>query len=160
MTRIMMRIALVAIFIISTMTSVLAQETSRVEEKVNEIVKKYENTEGVESITLTKGVGLNLLKATLNKSLGKSFMKGVTSITVIDYSNASEEICASLRKEIDGFLTILKEFDLGKEKQFSELEYLRCLASENNGSISDFVLAMEQSSTKSIMYMAGEIKVE
>ena len=83
MTRIMMRIALVAIFIISTMTSVLAQETSRVEEKVNEIVKKYENTEGVESITLTKGVGLNLLKATLNKSLGKSFMKGVTSITAM-----------------------------------------------------------------------------
>ena len=160
MRNIILKIALVAVFFTSAMASGLAQNTSKVEERVNEIVRKYENTEGVECITLTKGIALNLLKATLNKTLGKSFMKGVNGITVIDYSDASEEIRATLHKDLDGFLTILKEFDLGKEKEFSENEYLRCFASENSGTISDFVIAIEQGSTKSIMYMAGEIKVD
>ncbi|MBQ5689378.1 MAG: DUF4252 domain-containing protein, partial [Bacteroidales bacterium] len=62
-----------------------AQSSSKVEEKFNEFVKKYENTEGVSSMSVVKGGGLELVKMIFSKELGKDFMKGVTSITVIDY---------------------------------------------------------------------------
>ena len=156
----MFRIMMIAAFIFAAVPAVFAENGSKVEKAVNEIVSKYENTEGVSCMTLVKGGGLEIIKAALNKEFGKSFMKGVTSITLIDYSDASPEICTSLRKEMDVFLTMLQDFKIGDVNEFADNDYIRCFAAENDGVLSDFVIAMENGDSKTVMYMAGKIIIE
>ena len=154
--------ALLVALVMMSMLSGYAQAPSAVEMEVNKIVKKYENVKGVDCISVTKGSGLELFKMMLNKKFGKSFMKGVTGIVIIDYSDAAEETCMSLRKDLDVFLSLLQEFNIGKEKEFANNDYIRSFASvsSDTGTLSDFVIALENEESKTIMYMAGEIKVE
>ena len=143
------------------MTPAYAQNSSKAEKTINDIVARYDGTQGVECMSVVKGSGLELIKMTLNKEFGKSFMKGVTSITIIDYSEASQETCTSLRKDLDVFLSVLQEFDLSEEESFSKNEYLRCFSAvSDSGTLSDFVIAVEDDKTKMLMYMAGTIQVE
>ena len=138
-----------------------AQEPSQVVKAVTAIVNKYEDVKGVESMTVVKGHGLELVKAMFNKQFGKEFMKGVTSITIINYSEASQETCQSLHKDFDVFLSLLEEFQVGKEKAFADNEYIRSFASvSEGGTLSDFIIAVEKEDSKMFMYMAGDIKVE
>lgn len=157
----MNRMVLLVTMIMMSFMSSYAHNPSQVEKMVDEMVKKYENIEGVECMSVVKGGGLEVIKMMLNKELGKSFMKGVTSITIIDYSNASQEICLSLHKDLDAFLSILEEFDMSEDDSLADNDYIRSFASiSESGTISDFIIAMESEDTKSIMYMAGEIKLE
>lgn len=139
-----------------------AQESSQVEKTVNEIVKKYDDTNGVECVTVVKGGGLEMVKLLFNKQFGKDFMRGVTSITIINYSDAPKDVCLALRKELDAFSTLLEEFNVSEEKQFADNDYVRSFASASldGGVLSDFVIAIEKEDSKMVMYMAGEIKVE
>lgn len=159
MNRFIIRTALVAALFFCAVIS-QAQETSGVETAVKEIVKKYDGKDKVNCMSIVKGGGLELVKMALNKEFGKSFMKGVTSITIIDYSDASEATCAALRKELEVFSSMLQEFNLNEEKQFSDNDYIKCFASENSGVLSDFVVALESDKSKTVMYMAGKIIVE
>ena len=159
MNRFIIRTALVvALFFCAVVSQ--AQETSGVETAVKEIVKKYDGKDKVNCMSIVKGGGLEMVKMALNKEFGKSFMKGVTSITIIDYSDASEATCVALRKELEVFSSLLQEFNLNEEKQFSDNDYIKCFASENSGVLSDFVVALESDKSKTIMYMAGKIIVE
>lgn len=160
MKHLMIVITIFAAFFFATAQIADAQENTKVQQAVNEIVKKYENTDGVSCMTLVKGGGLELIKTALNKEFGKSFMKGVTSITIIEYSEASKETSASLRKDLDVFQTLLQDFKIGEEKEFADNDYIRCFASEKEGVLSDFVIAMEDGESKTIMYMAGKIIIE
>jgi hypothetical protein len=159
MNRFIIRTALVATLFFCAVIS-QAQETSGVETAVKEIVKKYDGKDKVNCMSIVKGGGLELVKMALNKEFGKSFMKGVTSITIIDYSDASEATCAALRKELEVFSSLLQEFNLNEEKQFSDNDYIKCFASENSGVLSDFVVALESEKSKTVMYMAGKIIIE
>ena len=147
-------IALVAM----TFINCHAQTSDKVESIMNEIVKKHDGTDGVTCLTVAKGSGLNLVKMMFNKEFGKEFMRGVTSITLIEYSDASEETCTTLHKDLDAFLSLLQEFDVSKEKQFADNDYIRCFASATESdTLSDFVIALENDESKMIMYMAGKI---
>lgn len=147
--------------LITAAVSTYANTSSKVESTVKEIVTKYEGVKGVECMTVVKGQGLELIKMTLNREFGRSFMKGVRSITIIEYSDASKETCESLHKDLDLFINMLQEFDLSKEESFSENNYIRCFAAvADSGTLSDFVVALEQENSKVVMYMAGTIKVE
>ena len=138
-----------------------AQKSSNVEKTVKEIVKKHEGSKGVSCMTVDKGSGLGMIKMMLNKEFGKDFMKGVTSITIIEYSDASEETRKILHKDLDAFTSLLQEFDVSKEKQFADNDFIRCFASASeSNSISDFVIAVEDGKSKMVMYMAGNIIVE
>jgi hypothetical protein len=96
----------------------------------------------------------------LNKEFGKDFMKGVTSINFINYSDASQETCQSLRKELDGFLSLLEEFK-DEDKESTDYEFVRSFALPiDKNTISDFVIAMEDKESKMIIYMAGKIKID
>ena len=158
----MKRIALLLVMIMMTFASAYAQEPSPAEKKVGELVMKYENIEGVDCLSVVKGGGLEMMKMMLSKELGKSFMKGVTSITVIDYTAASPETCMSLHKDIEAFSSILEEFDVSEDESLANNDYIKSFAStsESEKSISDLIIAMENEDTKAIMYMAGEIKME
>ena len=114
-------------------------------------------------MTVAKGSGLELFKTMLKQEFGKTFIKGVTSITIIEYSDAPVETCKELHQDLDLFLSLLQEFDLSKEKDFSDNSFLRCFASESDaeaGTLSDFVAAIEDDKSKMLLYMAGQIKVD
>ena len=162
MKNFMKRITFLVVMIMMTFAAAYAQVPSQAEKVVGELVKKYENVEGVDCLSVVKGGGLEMVKLMLSKELGRSFMKGVTSITIIDYSSASQETCLSLRKELDAFLSILEEFDISEDNSFADCDYIRsfALTSETEESISDLIIAMEDKNTKSIMYMAGKIKLQ
>ena len=146
---------------LTTIANVYAQSPSTIENKVDALVKKYENVKGVDCTTLKKGLGLSMIKGMFNKQFGKEFMKGVTSVTIIDYSDAPQQTCMALRKELDAFTSILQEYNLGNEKEFANNDYIRSFASPiDDKTISDFIVAIENKDSKIIMYMAGKIKVE
>ena len=149
--------------LVMTLVNCYAQPSDKVESLMNEIVKMHDGKDGISCLTVAKGSGLNLIKAMLNKEFGRDFMKGVKSITLVEYSDASEETCKALHKDLDGFLSLLQEFDASEEKQFADNDFVRCFASaadEDSGIISDFVIAMEDEKSKVLIYMAGKIKVE
>ena len=144
-----------------TMLTTYAKETSKVEVKVKQLTTKYEEIKGVDCMTVTNGFGLGLVKLMFNKQFGKEFMRRVTSITIISYSDAEAAVCESLRKDLDKFISVLEEFDLSGNKDVSEKGYSRCFARRTEaGTLSDFVIAMEQDLHKMVVYMAGEIVVE
>ena len=154
------KIALV-VFLMTTFVNSFAQSSAGVEKTMNELVKKHEATSGVNCMTVVKGGGLEMLKMMLKKEFGKDFMKGVTSITIIDYSDATETVCKILHKDLDIFLSLLDEFDVSEEKQFADNDYIRCFASTSeSNTISDFVIALENDRSKMVMYMAGKIVID
>ena len=137
-----------------------AQTSASVESTVDEIVKKHEASKGVNCMKVVKGGGLELVKMTLKKEFGQDFMKGVTCITVIDYSEASEETCVTLRKDLDALSSLMQEFNVSKEEEFSDNNYVRCFASASDDKVlSDFVIALEDDKSKMILHMAGKIIV-
>lgn len=146
----------IAAILISSV-AVYAQEASSVEEAVFELAKKYEKTDGVTCIVAEKGIGLSMFKTMFRDQFGKDFMKGVKSITVIEYSEASEETCMSLRKEVDVFKSLLEEFDLGDSTNSFARSFATVL---EDGSLSDFVIIIEEESSKMFMHMNGKIKVK
>lgn len=80
----MKKVVILTILCMMTMIVSYAQKTSDIEVKFNELIQKYENVKGVDCVSVTKGSGLGLVKAMLNKEFGKDFMKGVTSINFIN----------------------------------------------------------------------------
>ena len=157
----MKKVILLLALCVMSMVTAYAQEPSQVETKIKEIVKQYDPVKGVDCLIVAKGSGLGLIKVMLNQQFGKDFMKGVTSITVINYSEASQETCLALRNEIEQLATLLQDFKMGDEKEFAEYSYVKSLATiVGENAISDFIVAMESKDVKTIMYMSGKIKVE
>ena len=157
----MKRFILIFMMCVATTISGYAQSSTKVETKVNELVKKYENVKGVDCVTVKKGSGLGIVKMMLNNEFGKDFMAGVTSITIINYTDASQSTCLALRKEFDLFGFMLEDFNMGENEDFKEYDYARCYAAiSGSNTISDFMIAMEDSDAKMMMYMAGKIKIE
>lgn len=161
MKHVVKKLVLLVALTMMTMLTTYAKETSKVEVKVKQLTTKYEEVKGVDCMTVTNGFGLGLVKLMFNKQFGKEFMKGVTAITVIDYSDASQQTCQALRKELNVFTTLLEEVKLGEEKELADFDLVRCfvMPSDDN-SISDFIIAVENKDSKMIMYMAGKIKVK
>lgn len=159
MKHLMIRILLLVASIFVAQNT-FARETSKVEKAVDEMVSKYEGASGVTCLTVVKGRGLEIMKAMLNKEFGKSFMKGVTRITLIEYTDASQENCKSLHKDLEVFQTLMDDFDFNNEEEFAENEYVRCFASEEDQALSDFIIAIEDKESKVFMYMAGKITFE
>lgn len=154
------RAILLALFAIISITS-NAATTEQVDKAVKDIIATYKDSKGIETVSVAKGNGLEIVKMMLKKHFGKEFMRGVTSITVLSYGGATEAICNSIRKDLDTIAAILEEFDVSGNKDFSQNDYMRCFAQRTeSGTLSDFVVALEKDQHKMVVYMAGEIKVE
>ena len=164
-TNLTKRFATLVALILMAGFSAFAQNP-KVEQVMAEMVKKYENTKGVDCFTAVKGQGLEIMKLALRGKMGKDFMKGVTSITIIHYSDASEAVCQELRKDLDVFTSLLEEFNWKEDKDNKEAagnSYTRCFACTSaaaEGTLSDFVIAIEAEGAKTIMYMNGVITVK
>lgn len=155
----------------------IADNNTAADKEMQKIAKKFENVKGVESMILAKGQGLELIKLALNKEFGKKFMKGVTSIVIIDYGEASEQTCLEIRKSLDAFTSLLEEIDIEELKktdkkkapkddkdqksEYDEMRFARFFCKDiGESTLSDFVIAMEDQEDKMIMYMGGEIIME
>ena len=128
---------------------------------MSKIVEKYEDTDDVMCLTVGRGLTLEMLKMNLNKSLGKEFMKGVKGITIIEYSDATAQVCTALHKEIEVFTSLLEELDPDDGKS-SKNEYKRVFANMKDvesGRISDFVIVIEDEESKILMYMEGDLDI-
>ena len=156
------RVVLLVTLCIMTMAYGYAQQPSNVEVKVKELVKKYENVKGVECMVVDKGMGLGMIKMMFNAQFGKDFMKGVTGIVIIDYTDASQEVVLSIHKELDTFKTMLEEVDTSEDEELAASDYARSFTkvSADEKSISDFIIAIEDKESKMLMYMAGKMKIE
>lgn len=152
---------LIAAIIIFSGIASYAQQSDEIEKAIKGIMEKYDETTGVESTIIKEGSGLGLVKMMLKKEFGKEFIKGVTGITIIDYSNASNETCTSLRKDLDNFITLLEEFKISDKKEFSDNDFLRCFAASSSpGVLSHFIIALEKEKSRTIMHMSGNIVAE
>ena len=155
-------IVLVAMVLLAG-AAVYAENNAAAEQAMLELVKKYDKEKGVKSITVTKGRGLEIVKLLLNDKMGKTFMKGVTSITIIEYGGASAEVCEELRKEVDIFSSILTEFNMSEVKKAPQGDYSRGFVNvvdADEGRVSDFLVAVETDEMKSIIYMKGNIVLQ
>ena len=56
-------------------------------------------------------------------------------MSIIEYSDASKETCMAIRKDLDTFTSLLKEFDLSGEKKFSNNSFVRCFGMYLNNKI-------------------------
>lgn len=138
-----------------------AQEPSVTEDLVRDMVGKYENVKGVESNIFVKGEGLELVKTMMKKEFGKEFMKGVTCIIIMEYSEAENDTCMSIRDDIGSFSAMLTEIDLKNGEIDKEGDYLRCFAHEiSDGNLSDFLVLIEDEESKMMMYMGGALYLE
>ena len=147
---------IIALFVVSLIAcfSVYAQETSKVEIKVKQLVAKYEGVKGVDCNILTKGSDLGLVKLMIGKE-----MKGVTAITFFDYSKASPQTCQALRDDLNVIISMLQEFNMDNEKELAGFDYFRCFATQLTDNIaSDIMIIMENKDSKILMYMAGKIE--
>lgn len=161
MKHLKLKIALLATLLLFVGKVGYAQEPTAAGKAIADMVAKYENTEGVDCMVVTKGNGLGMVKMALRAQLGKSFLKGVTSMTIIDYGKASEEVCESIRTDVNVFISLLEEIDLSKGGKSDEVGSLRCFAAvTDKRTLSDFVMLMENKEMKWMIYMEGEIKVE
>lgn len=151
---------LVALFLMVGVSG-FATVPTKVDKAVENMVSKYEDKQGVECLRVVKGEGLELIKMMLNKEFGRKFMKGVTSIVIMEYSDAPADICQSIRDDLDMFTSVLEEFDTSAEKELSSSEFVRCFIGKmDSESISDFVVVMEDDGEKMFMYMGGKIIME
>ena len=143
-----------------TIGGCFAQDSATVQAKVNAIVKKFENTKGVESTTVGRGTGLGLVKMMLNSEDGSDFTKGVTKITIIEYSEASQATCDALHKEFDGFKTILEDFATDDDKK--DYTYFASYGKINvdERTMSDLIIIIEDKESKMFLHLAGKIKVD
>lgn len=150
-------------FMAITITAIAAyaQSPSKAADVMKEMVNKYETTDGVECIVASKGNGLGLIKMMFNKELGKEFMKGVNSITIIEYTSASQATCTAINNDLEQFQSILQEFEINDKEASSENQLIRCFASaEDANTIADFLMLLEDDSSKMLIYMEGKIVVE
>lgn len=150
-----------AIVLILVGWSVSAQPSINVEETVAQIVKEHDGIGGVECLVIQKGEGLGLVKALFSQKFGKEFMKGVTSMTIINYSKASNETYMALRRQFDTFSSVLQEFNLGK-KDLEEGQYVKAFASvDGESAISNLMLIIEdRGGEKMFIYMGGVIRMD
>ena len=152
---------ILAALLLTAFINCYAQKPSDARDTMDQIVKKYDGKQGITAMKVAKGSGLELVKLMFNHEFGKDFMKGVTGITVIEYSEAPQATCTELRKDLDLFTSLLQEFDLSEENDLKDNDYIRCFASESDSEVlTDFLVALENKESKMVMYMTGKIKVE
>lgn len=158
----MKKVIFVFAFMLAMIASgtVYAAKPVKVEDSLKQLAAEYEKVEGMDCMVIQKGEGLGLIKAMFNQQFGRKFMKGVTSMIIIDYTNASEETALALRQRIEAYKEVLDEFDISDE-ELNEGEYLKSYAKINSKtSISDFMILMEDNESKMLLYMGGELNIE
>ena len=158
MKNVLFRSALILAFVFASWTASAVQPVN-IEDSVKKMAKEFENTAGVESVVLDGGLGLALVKSMFKAKFGKEFMKDVTSMILIDYSKATNDVANALRKRLDSFSAVLQELELGKG-ELAEGQYAKCYAKIEAPKISDMMIIIEDKESRLYLYMGGKLNVD
>ena len=152
----------VALFISLVFTShvLSAEPVMSVEASVRSVVAELEDVKGVNSMVLQKGHGLGLVKAILKPKLGKEFLEGVTTIIIVEYSKASEEIATSIQNRLDSYSATLQKFEFSKNEFGGGESVKGYVAIDETMTASDLVMIVENKGAKLFIYMGGVLKAK
>lgn len=156
------RVLKVALFISLVFTSrvLSAEPMSSVETSVRSMVAELDDVKGVNGMVLQKGRGLGVVKAILKPKLGKEFLEGVTTIIIIEYSKASEEIATSIQNRLDSYSATLQKFDFSKNEFGGGERVTGYVAIDETMTASDLVMIVENKGAKLFIYMGGVLKAK
>jgi hypothetical protein len=141
---------------------VLGQEGEKSgKDAVMSFLAKYKDVEGFNEQTFVKGEGLGLIKAQMGKKMGKSFMKGVTVLTMVDYTEVKPQVCDSIHADYNLYFSKFTEVEI-PDSTMTEEKYARTFfqVKEDEKAVSDFITVIEDKEMKILLYMGGVIKVE
>ena len=158
MKKVVLKSIFLAISLLSSL-AISAQTPANVEEQVKQIVAEYDKVKGVECIAIDNGAALGLLKTMFKQKFGKDFMKDVTSMVIINYSGASEDVAATLRGKLESFSSVLEEFKLD-DKEVKAGQYMKCYATLKNKILSNFMVLLEENESRMYIYMGGNLVVD
>ncbi len=153
MKNVLFRLALILAFIFVGW-SASAEQPINIEDSVKKIAKEFDKAEGVDCMILEKGLRLGLVKEAFKAKFGNEFMKDVTSMVIIDYSNASSEVAETFRKRIDSFSNVLQDLKSGKEV-VEEGKYEKCYAKTEGLKMYDMMILIEDKESRIYLYMGG-----
>ena len=157
MKKLLLTSVLAVVFILASW-SASANQPVKIEASVKQIATDFEKTDGVDCIVVEDGVSLTIIKQLFKQKFGKDFMKGVTSMVIIDYSKASNETYTAIRKRIDAYSATLQVFNI------PDAGDIKCFASVNNSNetanISNLMVLIENSENRLFVYMGGVINID
>lgn len=137
-----------------------AQQSVNIEPKIKAIASEFENSKGVDCVEISEGLGLTMVKKAFTPQFGKEFMKDVTSMVIIDYSDASNDVCSAIRRRVESLSAYLEEYT-PKDNSVKEGEYLKSYATvKDKKHISNFVVITESGKDKIFIYMGGVLNIE
>ena len=139
--------------------SASAGQPSDVGESVRKMAKEFEKEKGVECMVVEKGLIIGIIKASFKAKFGKEFMKDVTSMVIINYSEASNEVAETFRKRVDSYAGVLQEMKPNKENT-EEGHYEKCYAKLDETSLSDMMILIEDKESRIFLYMDGKLNLE
>ena len=151
---------ILAVMLMLVSFGAVAQQSVNVEESVKQFATELEKTKGVDCVVLTDGIGLSMVKKVFNPKFGKEFMKDVTSMVIVDYADASNEVRNSIRSKVDKLAEHLSEFK-PDDHEIKEGEYLKSYATVvDEKHISNFMVITENKEDKVFFFMGGILNVE
>ena len=150
---------LAAAFIFTNLEAT-AQQKVDIEKSVKQMAAEFDNTKGVDCMVIDQGASLGMIKAAFKPKFGKEFMKDVTSMIIIEYSNATAEVRSAIRAKIESITAHLQDFSPGNGES-KDGQYTKGYATINGTtSISDFMIVMEDDDNKMFLYMGGVLNIE
>ena len=158
MKKVLLRSVLICAFMFAGWTA-SAEQPVKIEESVKAIAAEFQNATGVECMVIDGGFGLGLIKGLFKSKFGKEFMKDVTSMILIDYSKAANEVAEALRKRLDSFSGVLQEFEL-KKGELAEGQYVKCYAKIEEPNLSDMMMIIEEKGSRMYLYMGGKLNID
>lgn len=128
---------------------------------VMSFLAKYKDVQGFEAQTFVKGEGLGIVKAQMGKKMGKSFLRGVNIITMVEYSEVDSQVCNFIHEDYDLYFSKFTEVDTSDSTE-TEKPYTRTFINlkEEEKAITDFITVIEDKEIKVLLYMGGVIKAE
>jgi hypothetical protein len=128
---------------------------------VMSFMDKYKDVKGFSANTFVKGEGLGIVKAQMGRKMGKTFMKGVTIISMVDYSEAAKEVCDSIHADYGKYFSKFLDVEVPDSSK-KDITYSRTflMLDEDKSAITDFITIFEDKEVKVFLYMGGIIKSE
>ena len=152
--------AILAVALAFTGLGVAAQQNTNIEERVKQEAAEFDNTKGVNCLVLSQGAGLGMVKTAFKAKFGNAFMKDVTSMVIIDYSDASAEVCSALHSKIASIAEQLQDFTPDNEDA-KDGKYVKSYATvQGETNISDFMIITEDGKDKIFLFIGGILNTD
>lgn len=136
-----------------------AQEQLPSNQVIDNLIIKYQDTEGVNCINLSKGEGLGIVKLAMRKYMSAKLLRNITQIAIIEYSAASSDLVNDVQNDLNAHFA---QMQLLMEESTEDGQQKRCFinCSDSTSDISDVFLTIEGNEYRCCVYLHGTISRE